>query len=195
MVHAPAIEMSFEAILLAATTRNVRAFLAMKNGEPISARQDASSSEIVASRSHEEKSGDAEASAAVSDPGGMTGRIGLGLNPDGAKANVTEGSISPEGRDLICAPSETELGCSSLRAVTPLTDLGFLPMGWQDVASGTELVAATGRMTCSVAAFTPGGAWADVTEIAATQMRGFSVMRRPVILRVVADTAQPPAHS
>jgi hypothetical protein len=42
-----------EEISLLATTRNVREFLAMKNGEPISARQDASSSEIVASRSSE----------------------------------------------------------------------------------------------------------------------------------------------
>jgi len=36
------------------------------------------------------------------------GKTGAELDPDGAEASVTEGSISPRGRDLLSAPSETE---------------------------------------------------------------------------------------
>jgi hypothetical protein len=49
------------------------------------------------------------------------------LDSDGAQANVTKGSVSPEGRDLVNAPSETEL--------SPATAL--LPVGTNDAAGTT----------------------------------------------------------
>jgi hypothetical protein len=59
--------------------------------------------------SSKEKSGAALSSSAAplsADPGGFS--EGIGLDSDGTESNVTDGSLSPEGRELITTPSETE---------------------------------------------------------------------------------------
>ena len=67
------------------------------------------------------------------------------LNPDGPKSNVTEGSLSPEGREPMLRPSETE----RVAATDALTAAGA---SLEPVAalSAREVNPAEGKFVCAM---------------------------------------------